>query len=255
MSRFWTWIGEPCPILAESHVQILDTNLVIEPVITTPRDAHAREGADRGAAERWAKSLTDLADDPDSPSTQRSLASRPVARGSAREPGADRRHRQRDHRLVCYGLRPRSRHPATLAERTVTSDQPDPDLGLLHRGDRRAPCPAGGAGGWPGFAGERGKAQPAARHDLPGRPASARRAADGPDRTPRPSRPTAMSWTWSQAGSPRAVRAAQRCVRADPRRADRPGARHRSPASRPADLLIPERTANDPHPPRDRGSP
>jgi hypothetical protein len=35
---------------AKSHVQILDTNLVIEPVITTPRDTHAREGADRVAA-------------------------------------------------------------------------------------------------------------------------------------------------------------------------------------------------------------
>jgi len=58
---------EPCPILAESHVQILDTNLVIEPVITTPRDAHAREGAVRGAAEGGdgEDADDDLADDPD----------------------------------------------------------------------------------------------------------------------------------------------------------------------------------------------
>jgi hypothetical protein len=58
---------EPCPNLAESRVQILDTNLVIEPVITTPRDAHAREGADRGAARAdvGGKADNDLADDPD----------------------------------------------------------------------------------------------------------------------------------------------------------------------------------------------
>jgi hypothetical protein len=54
---------EPCPILAESHVQILDTNLVIEPVITTPRDARTREEADRGAA--WGDDDLDNADDPE----------------------------------------------------------------------------------------------------------------------------------------------------------------------------------------------
>ncbi len=83
MSKFWTWktsrnsknpcpdsghgTREPCPILAESHVQILDTNLVIEPVITTPRDAHAREGADRRArgGRDGEDADDDLADDPE----------------------------------------------------------------------------------------------------------------------------------------------------------------------------------------------
>ncbi len=38
----------------------------------------------------------------------------------------------------------------------------------------------------------------------------------------------------------RPVRAPERRVRVDPRCADRPGARHRGPAPRPANLLIPE---------------